>query len=198
MKAREWQRYLDEQHRLHGKVLFTVTELANIAATSRNALNVELTRLRRQGVVEKYAHGLYGLRNVITPEILLSAIDSHAYITGHYALHLHNLVAQVPTRIACFTDRRSPRAQARNTPVGHFAFMCVRSRIYAPPVEGGIASPAQALCDFVYITRRQGVWSKGLLTFRGLAERVLPELNLVLDRYPTAVQQHVRSLITGA
>jgi hypothetical protein len=197
MKAREWQKYLEEQHRLHDKVLFTVTELANVAATSRNSLNVELARLRRQGVIEKYAHGLYGLLNVITPVTLLPAIDSRAYITGHYALHMHNLITQVPARITCFTNRRSPRAQERVTPVGRFTYTCVRSRVYAPPAGGVLASPAQALCDFIYVTRRRGIMPTGLVTFRNLSDQVMPELDSILGRYPVAVQLHIRSLVRG-
>ena len=198
MKARKWQRCLEEQRRLHGKVLFTVTELANVAATSRSALNVELARLRRQGVIEKYAHGWYGLPDAITPETLLLAMDPRAYVTGSYALHMNNLITQVPSRITCFTDRRSPRARERDTPVGRFVFICVRSRVYAPPAGGNVASPAQALCDFVYVTRRQGVSPEGVVTFRRLEERVVPELDSILDRYPVAVQRHVRSIVAGA
>ena len=60
MKANAWRKYLDEQRERHGKVLFTVTELANVAGVSRAALNVELARLREQEVIMRYAHGLYG------------------------------------------------------------------------------------------------------------------------------------------
>lgn len=112
---------------------------------------MELTRLRHQGLIARYAHGQYGLPDVITAAVLLPAMDAHAYITGSYELHLHNLITQAPARISCFTDRRSPRAQERNTPVGRFAFICVRSRVYAPPRSGVVATPAQALCDFVYM-----------------------------------------------
>jgi hypothetical protein len=192
VKAREWQKYLEEQRRVYGKVLFTVTELANVAATSQSALNVELARLRRQGVIEKYAHGVYGLPDAVTPEMLLPALDSHAYLTGNYALYMHNLITQAPTCITCFTDRRSPRARERTTPVGRFVFICVRSRVYAPPAEGVVASHAQAFCDFIYVTRRQGIFSKGMVTFRGLAKRVMPRLDSILDRYPVTVQRQVR------
>jgi hypothetical protein len=197
MKAREWQKYLDTQHRLYGKSLFTVTELANVANTSRNALNVELTRLRQQGWIVRYTHGQYGLPDVITPAVLLPVIDAHAYITGSYALHSHNLITQAPTRITCFTDRRSPRAQERNTPVGRFAFICVRSRVYAPPRSGVVATPAQALCDFVYMMRRQGVSPEGLVTFRNLPEIATMDLEARLACYPLAVQRHVRALVAG-
>ncbi|MFA5042800.1 MAG: hypothetical protein WC381_08080 [Kiritimatiellia bacterium] len=190
--------YLEEQRRAHGKVLFTVTELANVAAVSRPVLNVELARLRRQGVIEKYAHGVYGLPNVITPAMLVAALDSHAYLTGSYVLYMHNLITQAPTRITCFTDRRSPRACERITSVGHFIFVCVRSRIYAQPAEGVVASPAQALCDFIYVTRRQGKLTKGMVTFRGLTAQAIPELDSIIARYPVTVQRQARALASGA
>jgi hypothetical protein len=195
MKARAWQKFLEEQHRLHGKSLFTVTELANVANTSRSALNVELTRLRRQGVITRYAHGQYGLPDVITAEALLPAMDGHAYITGGYALYGYNLITQAPVRITCFTDRRSPRAQERNTPAGRFVFICVRSRVYAPPCRGVVVSPAQALCDFVYQLRRQGVSPEGAVTFRNLSSLMTQDLDATLGRYPMSVQRHVRALV---
>jgi hypothetical protein len=186
---------LEEQRQEHGKLLFTVTELAHVAGTSRNALNVELTRLRRQGAIVQYAQGRYGLPGGITLEILLPAVDSHAYVTGSYALHVHNLITQLPAHITCFTDRRSPRERA--TPVGRFAFVCVRSRVYSFPRKGVVAPPAQALCDFVFLMRRKGVLPEGVVTFRSLAERVAPELDSVLNRYPSTVQRHVRALVAG-
>lgn len=197
MKAREWQRFMEEQRREHSKVLFSVTELANVGGVSRNAINVEMSRLRQQGVIVKYAHGCYGLPGVVTPEALLPAIDAHAYMTGSYALHVHNLVTQAPSRITCFTDRYSPRARERNTPVGRFALVCVRSRVYAPPPGSVLASPAQALCDVVYLMRREGAAPEGVLTFRNLTTLVTPEFESVLARYPVTVQRHVRNLIAG-
>ena len=197
MKARAWQRFMEEQRREHGKVLFSVTELANVAGVSRNALNVELSRLRQQGMIVKYAHGRYGLPGVVTPEMLLPAIDAHAYITGSYALHVHNLITQTPVRITCFTDRYSPRARERDTPVGRFLFVCVRSGVYAPPRASVLAPPTQALCDFVYLMRRAGVAPEGVATFRNLATLVTAEFGSVLSRYPGTVQRHVRALAAG-
>ena len=99
MKGNAWRKFLEEQRGRHGKVLFTVTELANAAGVSRTALNVELARLRRQEIIAKYAHGLYGLPDAVSPQALVSAIDSHAYITGHYALYEYGLLTQVSTTI---------------------------------------------------------------------------------------------------
>jgi hypothetical protein len=198
VRASIWTRFLEEQRDRHGKVLFTVTELANVAGTSRVALNVELTRIRRQGVITRFAHGLYGMPGAVSPQDLVPAIDSHAYITGHYALCQHGLVTQTPVSITCFTDRRSPRGQNRVTPVGRLVFVCVQSRVYCPPSEGVIASPTQALCDFIYLARRHGAAPESLVTFRNLARTQVPDSSRVLARYPISVQKHVERLWRSA
>ncbi len=195
MNAFAWQRYLNAERRAHGKVLYTVTELAHVAGVSREALNVELARLRRRGVIERYAQGLYGLPGEVSPEVLLPAMDSWAYMTGSYALFMHNLMTQAPERITCFTTRYTPRARERHTPVGRFFFVCVRGRVYAPPPEGVLASPLQALCDFVYLMRRQGVTPEQVATFRHLPDADSPEAATILQRYPATVQRHVRRLV---
>lgn len=197
MKASAWQAFFQQQRDQHGKVLFTVTELAHVAGISPAALNVELARLRQRAVVVKYAHGLYGLPGAVSVEALLPAIDSHAYITAHYALYTHHLVTQVPMVITCFTDRRSPRARERSTPVGRLEFVCVRSAVYAPPLDRPMASPSQALCDYVYLSRRQGVRPENLVTFRQLHRLDAAELSAVLVRYPQTVQQHVEHIRTS-
>ncbi len=195
MKANAWREFFQQQRDQHGKVLFTVTELANVAGISRAALNVELSRLRKQAILVKYAHGLYALPGAVSVELLVSAIDPHAYITGHYALYVHNMVTQVPTIVTCFTDRRSPRARQRGTPVGRLVFVCVRSGVYRPAPESLIAPPAQALCDYVYLSRREGVRPETLVTFRNLQRIRTPDFPALLARYPITIQKHVERLL---
>ena len=194
MKANAWRRYLEEQRDRQEKVLFTVTELANVAGASRAALNVELARLREQEIIVKYAHGLYGLPGAVAPQVLVRAIDTHAYITGHYALYAHQIVTQAPVAITCFTDRRSPRGRERDTPLGRLVFACVRSAAYFPASARAMASPAQALCDYVYLSRRQGTAPEALVTFRNLARLRDADFPSVLARYPVSVQEHVERL----
>ena len=195
MKANAWRKFLEEQRERHGKILFTVTELANVACTSRAALNVELARLRDQEIIVRYTHGLYGMPGTVSPRVLVPAIDSHAYITGHYALYGYQMVTQMPVTITCFTDRRSPLAQERVTPVGRLLFVCVRSAVYAPVSEHPIAPPSQALCDYVYLSRRHGTAPEALLTFRNLEKLRVAEFRSVLPRYPVSVQKHVEQLL---
>lgn len=195
MRATAWRKYLEEQRERHGKVLFTVTELANVAGTSPAALNVELARLRQQEIIVRYAHGLYGMPGVVSVEALVAAIDPHAYVTGHYALYGYQMVTQMPVAITCFTDRRSPRAQQRVTPVGRLVFVCLRSNVYRPVADGAIAPPAQALCDYVYLARRHGAEPEALVTFRNLARIRAADLPPVLARYPVSVQKHIERLM---
>ena len=194
MKANTWRKYLEEQRERHGKVLFTVTELANVACASPSALNVELARLRQQEIIVKYAHGLYGMPGVISPQALVTAIDPHAYITGHYALYEYQMVTQMPVTITCFTNRRSPRAQKRVTPIGRLVFACVRSNVYQPVADGAIAPPEQALCDYVYLSRRHGAEPESLVTFRNLAQIQDSDLTPILARYPVSVQKHIKRI----
>ena len=195
MRANAWRKYLEEQRERYGKVLFTVTELANVSCVSPSALNVELARLRGQEIIVRYSHGLYGMPHAVHPQVLVPAIDSHAYITGHYALYGYQMVTQMPATITCFTNRRSPRAQERVTPVGRLVFVCVRSNVYAPVPEGAIATPAQALCDYVYLSRRHGADPEALVTFRNLARIQAADLSPILARYPVSVQKHVQRLL---
>jgi hypothetical protein len=195
VRANAWRKYLEEQRERYGKVLFTRTELANVACASPAALNVELARLRRQEIIVRHAHGLYGMRGAVSAHVLVPAIDSHAYITGHYALFGYQMVTQMPVTITCFTDRRSPRAQERITSVGRLIFVCVRSSVYSPVPEAAIAPPAQAFCDYVYLSRRHGAEPEALVTFRNLERIRAEELAPVLPRYPVSVQKHVERLL---
>lgn len=195
MRANAWRKYLEEQRERYGKVLFTRTELANVACVSSAALNVELARLRRQELIVRYAHGLYGMPDAVSPKCLVPAIDAHAYITGHYALYDYQMVTQTPVSITCFTDRRSPRAQERITSIAHLIFVCIRSSVYLPVPEAAIAPPPQAFCDYVYLSRRYGVKPESLLTFRNLERIRADELATILPRYPVSVQKHVARLL---
>ena len=195
MKAREWSRYLEEQRQRHGKCLFTITELAHAARTSRRSLNVELSRLLEYGLIERYTRGIYGLPGIILPEMLLPQIDSQAYITGEYALFHHHLIAQMPVRITCFTDRRHGKARLRPTPVGLFRFVSIKTPVYSPPRDGIIAEAEQAILDFVYLSRRSGSDPKGQVTFRNLNRLSRPRIQDLLGRYPNTVGRAIREIL---
>ncbi len=193
MKALKWRQYLEEQL-IYGKKLFTITELANIAATSHHALNVELERLTKNGVLAKYARGVYGAPNKATPEDLLRYLDAHAYITSDYALFHHGMITQAPKTFTCFTDRRHNRSRVRKSSLGRFVFVTVKKPIYAPPSGGLIAAGEQALYDFIYLMRRKGVDPGNVVTFRNL-NNLRQKPNDYALRYPTSVKKNVADLL---
>lgn len=191
MKTLEWMRFLESQYRQHGKALFRVAELANVAGRDPHALNVELGRLVQKVVIVRYATGVYGLPDRATPEQLVAVLDDGAYITGAFALYRHNLVTQAPTEITCFTNRRHSQSRVRVTPFGRVVFVRVAPRIYCMPSQGALAPPEQAICDFVHLTLRQGLDPCAVVTFRGFAGVSRRLLAVMLKRYPLKVRRTV-------
>src|SRR5436853_5261300 len=106
MKTLSWQDFFAKQRALHGKVVFSVAELANAAQTTLHSVNTELGRLVRRGLITRYAHGRYGPTQGVAAEDILAAVDPGAYITGCYALFRRHLVTQVPNEVTCFTNHR--------------------------------------------------------------------------------------------
>ena len=193
MKALAWVRYLNEQRDRYGKTLFTVTEMANVAGASSTVMNVELGRLVKQGVVRRWATGLYGLPTGVTPASLATAIDSTAYVTAAWALAQYGYITQQPREIDCFTRRRHNRSRRRASAPGAFVFVTVSPRVYAAPAEGGMATPEQAFCDLFYVMRRRGLDPQTLYTFRKL-DQVSFEEGL-FARYPQTVQRAIARMV---
>jgi len=195
MKTLDWMRFLESQHRRHGKALFRVAELANVTGHDPHALNVELGRLVRKEVIARYATGVYGLPGRATLEQLVPVLDDGAYITGAYALYRHNLITQAPTVITCFTNRRHNRSRERITPFGRLVFVRVVPRIHCRPAEGVMAPPEQAFCDFVHLTLRQGLDPAAIATLRALTGISKRRLSAVLKRYPPTVERRLRQIL---
>jgi len=188
MKTLEWQDFFTEQRDLHGKVVFSVAELANAAQTTLHSVNTELGRLVRRGIIRRYAHGRYGPSQGVDPEAILAAVDPGAYITGFYALFRYHLVTQVPTEVTCFTHRRHNRKSDRITPAGKLRFLCIPASIYAKPADQAVAPPEQALCDFAWLNLRDGIDPQSLVTFRNQDTLSRRRLNTTLRRYPEKVR----------
>jgi hypothetical protein len=197
MRTLEWLSFFAEQRARHGKVVFSVAELANAAQTTLHALNTELGRLMGRGLIARYAHGRYGPTQGVNPEDVLPEVDSGAYITGFYALFRHHLVTQAPTEVACFTDRRHNRRADRVTPAGRLRFIWVSGSIYAKPAGQALATADQALCDFVWLCLRDGIEPRSLVTFRNLAALNWRRLERMLRRYPEQVRKTVEELIAA-
>ena len=195
MRAVEWIRFLTEQRARHGKGVFSVTELANVADVSPAVINVQLGRLVRQGVIRRWVPGRYGLPEGVAAEELAHAIDGDAYVTGGYALARQGFITQEPREIDCFTRRRHNRSRRRSTSLGTFVFICVSPRIHARPADGKMARPEQALYDLVYTLRRSGLDPRSVYTFRKLDRLTIPAA--LRSRYPQSVQRAVDALVAS-
>jgi hypothetical protein len=193
VKTTDWQKFLLRQQAEEGKRVFSVAELANAADASAAVINVALGRLVRQGVIRRYVPGRYGLPDGVAVEDLVAAIDSDAYVTGAAALARNGFITQMPRVVECFTRRRHNRSRERNSALGTLVFVCVSPTIHAQP-DGGVAGPAQALCDLYYTARRRGLDPRSLYTFRKLEALEVPDA--VLARYPRTVRDSVTSVLS--
>ena len=194
MKSLDWHKWLESQHTVYGKVLYTVTELAHAAGCTRSVLNVELSRLQKLGIITRCTHGVYGKPGEVSAEELLPHLDKRAYITGEFALSYHALITQHIHRITCFTNRRHNRSRVRETPVGTYEFITVSSSIYMPPKKSVIAEPEQAFLDYIYITRRQGLLPRSLVTLRKLHTLRQTVLSQLASGYPATVKLEAQKL----
>ena len=196
MRAIEWHRCLESQRELYGKTVLSITELCHLSGTHNLlSMKVQAGRLVKAGVLQRCAIGKYSLPGAADPESLLPYLDSCAYMTGLYALSRHNMITQIPTQITCFTNRRHNLARIRPTAVGVFRFICVSPRFYARPQEKLLASPDQAICDWVLALRHRGLLPAGQVTLR-LAGKLKPDqLRKHIQRYPATVRQTVLELL---
>jgi len=194
MKAVDWQKTLQEQRDRFGKVVFTVTELSNLSGLGPRSLKVSLARLVERGIMQHYTKGRYGMPGAVRIEDLVPSIDPAAYVTGMYALYQHQLITQVPTEVLCFTNHRHNRSRVRVTPLGRIVFVCVTGSAYSHPQGDVVASPEQAICDFVNVCRKRGVFPSDIVTFRNLHRLDSHLLQGRLKRYPGTVRREMECL----
>jgi hypothetical protein len=197
MKEIDWQKALQEQREKHAKVVFTVTELSNLSALDYKSLSVSLSRLVERGTVQHFTKGRYGMPGAVKIEDLVPSIDPAAYITGMYALYQHQLITQMPTEISCFTNHRHNRSRVRLTPFGRIVFVCIIGSIYSYPQGNVIASPEQAISDYVYMCRKRGVSPSDIVTFRNLNLLDFGMLQAGLKKYPATVKREIEQLLQG-
>ena len=193
MKAHEWERFFASQRTEHGKHVFTVSELANVASASPTVVNVMLARLARRGVVERVTRGIYAPPGVATTDDVLPLIAPGAYITGARVLFDAGFITQVPLTTLCFTSRR-PFRNERNTSLGRLKLMVMSPPVYEPPPAGVRASPEQALFDLA-LTTDAHVPLRGLYTFRHAGNFRRAELHRLATRYQSITRDKVNDLL---
>lgn len=188
MKTLEWQNFFAGQREQHGKLMFSTAELANAARTTLHAVNTELGRLVKRGIVRRYAQGWYGQVQGVDVESILTAVDPGAYATGFYALFQHSLITQAPNEVTCFTNRRHNRKHKGNALTDRLRFIYAPEGIYTRPAGRALAPVEQALCDFVWLSVRDRIDPRSLVTFRNLDILNRRRLEKVMRRYPEPVR----------
>jgi hypothetical protein len=76
-------------------------------------------------------------------------------------------------------------------------FMCVPANLYARPAEQIIASGEQALCDFAWLSLREGIDPRHLVTFSNLGRLSRRRLKTILQRYPEQVRDVVEGIVAA-
>jgi hypothetical protein len=85
-------------------------------------------------------------------------------------------------------DLSRNRKPDRISPAGKLRFICAPDSLYSKPPEGALATAEQALCDFAWLSLRDGIEPQSLATFRNLHTLRRRRLDQVLRRYPENVQ----------
>jgi hypothetical protein len=198
MKMRSWEQKLAQLREGSGKQFFKVSELANMDSNDPAFIGGELARLVGAGILVRYVTGVYGLPGANDIPQLAKTIDSTSYVTGVDALYHHGLATQAVAGKTCFTIHRHNRSRVRSTPLGTLSFLCISSPVYNHPGESGYATPAQALHDFVFISRLHGADPEAVVTFRNLDKIEKTDMEKVGERYPETVRRQARSLWASA
>ena len=85
-------------------------------------------------------------------------------------------------------DLSRNRKPDRISPAGKLRFICAPGSLYSKPPEGTLAPAEQALCDFAWLSLRDGIEPQSLATFRNLHTLRRRRLDQVLRRYPENIQ----------
>jgi hypothetical protein len=88
-------------------------------------------------------------------------------------------------------DLSRNRKPDRISPAGKLRFICAPGSLYPKPPEGTLAPAEQALCDFSWLSLRNGSEPQSLATFRNLHTLRRRRLDQVLRRYPENVQDRI-------
>ena len=92
-------------------------------------------------------------------------------------------------------DLSRTRKPDRISPAGKLQISCVPGNVYSQPPEGTLAPAEQALCDFAWLSLRDGIEPQSLATFRNLHTLGRRRLDQLLRRYPENVQGSINRIM---
>lgn len=142
--------------------IFTTFELARLSDRSASATTQALKHLEEQGVVEKIYRGIWGLAG--SERLSASSVipflfpRTRAYVSFISALHLYDIVEQIPRVITVASPSHTKTIRTR---LGTFSVHRIAPSFFAGfrwyKDEGRflIAEPEKALVDSLYLSSRK-------------------------------------------
>jgi predicted transcriptional regulator of viral defense system len=142
--------------------IFTTFELARLSDRSASATTQALRHLEKQGVIEKIYRGIWGLagseRLSAASVIPFLFPRTRAYVSFISALHLYDIVEQIPRVITLASPSHTKTIRTR---LGTFSVHRIAPSFFAGfrwyKDEGRflIAEPEKALVDSLYLSSRK-------------------------------------------
>jgi len=158
--------------------VFRTTDLASRARVSTAVASRALGGLARANLVARVTKGVWAAPEnplfspfAVVPYLFTEAEAPRSYVSFLSALHLHEMVSQIPGAIHVATGRQR---RTLHTAVGTFRFHCLQPALLRGFAEGDrsgrfmLATPTKALFDTLYVSARRGK------AFRHLPEITIP------------------------
>ncbi len=178
-----------------GKTFFTIYDLQKFYTGNKKSLAVLLHNWKKNNLIYHLYKGLYSFDITKVDILHLSyIIDETSYISFEYALHLHNLIDQIPFTITLATQKRS-----KTVNIHHFAleYSHLKKDLYFGfylQNKTYIATPEKALCDTLYLISR-GKRSVDLSTL-DKSKINLKKLNKTLSNFPPSTKALANKLLS--
>ena len=156
------------------KTYFPIAELANYLHISKSILKVAVSRMVKQKKLLRLLRGYYCLPQK-TPDLeqLALEINYPSYISLEYALAIHGILSQIPSRLTLITPRRSVIYNVRETIL---EFTHIKSTLffgYNIIKQTQVARPEKALLDELYlIGLKKRKLDLGELDFKSLNKKL--------------------------
>ncbi len=145
--------------------VFTSAQLARSTGASGVAVSKLLKRMDNEGTIARVMRGLWAnpRHTLFSPYIVVGHLAASwhvlTYVSGISALHLHDMLSQIPQEIHVVTATARP---PRDTPVGRFVFHRLEPDLLEGTQAGDqwgrfvIATPEKALFDTLYLALTHG------------------------------------------
>lgn len=173
------------------KAYFSLPDLEKLLDIKRSSLRVKISRLVKEGILERLKKGVYQLS--LRPESLIRVANQlyyPSYISFEYALGEYGILSEKPFTLTFATSKRTKKMILRTTEI---EFRQIKQELFFGfKKKKGVfwGEPEKALLDQVYFAALgKADISLEQLTLIGLSEKKL--LNFA-KKYPKVVQKRVK------